>query len=128
MDGQTQNTNPAADAMGMRPGPALTPETELRERMNEESPDGRPPSAPVRRESKLVFWSVFTLVAVIVIAALIWDGGVTAGIVAAALIVLFVGIAAWSAWHAALDRRFDERRVTDELRVEHRSGHAGRPV
>lgn len=128
MDGLTQNTTPAHDPLGIRPGPGLDADTERRERMNEESPDGRPPSEPVRRESKIVFWSFFTLVAVVVIAALVWDGGITAGVAAAALIVMFVGIAAWSAWHAALDRRFDERRVADELRVEHGSGRAGRPV
>jgi hypothetical protein len=106
----------------IRPGPGLDPEAALRERMNEESPDGRPPSEPARRESRVVFWSILVLVTAVVIAALIWRGGLIPGVLALILMLAFVGIAAWPAWHAGLDRRIDERHVADELKAEHRGG------
>jgi hypothetical protein len=111
----------------MRPNPALEQEAEFREMMQEESPDGRPPTAPARRESRILFFTVLVLVTAAVIAALTWQSGsIVPGLIALGLMIAFIVLAAWPTWNAGVDRTIEERHVADELRSG--KGPAGRPT
>src|SRR6185295_8865535 len=72
MDSDPRSPGPPVDA---RPGPGMQNDPQFRELMDEESPDGRPPTAPVRRESRLLFLSILAVVTIAVVAALIWRSG-----------------------------------------------------
>src|SRR5689334_1655900 len=115
----------AGEQLHMRAGPGLHGHAEFREKMDEESPDGRPPTEPVRRESRIVFLTFLALVSVAVIAALVWRGGAVPGAIALVLVLAFIGLAAWPAWHAGLDRKIEERHVADEVRGHRHDGTAG---
>lgn len=99
--------------------PAL--EREVRERLDEESPDGRPPSPRARRGAEAVFITGLSVVFIAVIASLYAWGGPIPALVALVLIGTFVGLAAWPAWHAAMDRRRDRARAEGEVIHEHRA-------
>lgn len=112
------------------PAPPLKgPEEEVRfrELMDEESPDGRPPSGPVKRESRILFWTVYILVIVAVVSALTWrSGSIVPGLIALLLMLVFIGLAAWPTWHAAVDRKIEERHVAEEIKEG--GGPAGHPT
>lgn len=91
-------------------------EAVIRERLEEESPDGRPPTPKVRRESRAVFWVILCVVTVGALASLYWAGGAAPVAVAVVLVLGFIGLAAWPAWHAAMDRKLDRERAEREVR------------
>lgn len=101
-------------------------EEAFREAMEEQSPDGRPPTESVRRESRALFIGGLAIVMALVLAALLWRGGWLPAVLGLVLMLGFVVLAAWPAWNAGAERKIEERRVTDQAK-EHRDA-AGRPV
>jgi hypothetical protein len=91
-------------------------EAVIRERLEAESPDGRPPTPKVRRESRTLFWVILSVVTVGALASLYWAGGAAPVAVAVVLVIGFIGLAAWPAWHAAMDRKVDRDRAEREVR------------
>src|ERR1700741_4148853 len=87
--------------------PTPAEEQEVRELLEEESPDGRPPTRKVRKESEVVFLVALIAVAVLVLSVLYFAGGPIPATIGALLAVLFVGLAAWPAWTAAVERKID---------------------
>jgi len=109
-------------------GPGLDPEARFQELMNEESPDGRPPTGPVRRESRVLFLCALVLITSVVIAALIWrSGSIIPGLMGLALMLGFIVLAAWPTWNAGAERKLEERHVADEVKAESRRA-ARRPT
>jgi hypothetical protein len=108
------------------PGPGLDEEEEMvRERMEVSSPDGRPPPLEIRRETRRLFFAALTIVAVVVLVAIYAWGGLGPTAVALVLWGVFIGLAAWPAWHAGLDRKIEENRVRRDIGVE-RHGRTAR--
>jgi hypothetical protein len=110
---------------GERPDHKRPPEgtqaaAEFRDLMNETSPDGRPPAEAVRRESLVLFVSVLAVVTLIVVTALIRSSGsIVPGLIALLLMLVFIGLAAWPAWNAGVDRKIEERHASDQIRGGH---------
>jgi hypothetical protein len=105
------------EVMHIHPGPGTVnlPEEELRERMDAESPDGRPPSMHDSRQAKAIFFTGFILTTVVVLAVLwIW-AGLLPMLVGLILGTFFIFFAAWPTWHAGLDRKLDKNRVKHEV-------------
>lgn len=121
MDGGfPENPHPAPPTDPAKPG-ATPPEPMVRERLDAESPDGRPPTRPARRRSTALFILLFVGVAVAVMVSLYLGGGWVPLLAALALIVAFIGMAAWPAWHAAADRVHDRHVVENEVRTDLRA-------
>jgi hypothetical protein len=117
------------ELLHIHPGPGTVEmsEDELRERMWDSSPDGRPPSMKDAREARAIFIVGFTLTTVGVLAVLwIWAGFLPM-LLGAVLSVMFIGIAAWPTWHAGLDRKLDENRVKHQV-LEERAGWGAPPA
>ena len=106
------------------PGPGLLKmdEDEFRERMDMESPDGRPPPQRDRRAAKWLFVVLLAMAFVAVIGVLWAYAGPAPAAIALFLIICFMGFAAWPTWHAALDRKLDADRIKREV-VEERRPH-----
>lgn len=106
------------------PGPGHTEEVDnqVRERMEEESPDGRPPSLEGRRKSKALFYTALIIVWVVVLSALYWYFGMAMAALALLLTAIYVGFAAWPTWRAALERQADEKRAEREVESENNPG------
>jgi hypothetical protein len=102
------------------PGPGHTPEMDerVRERMDEESPDGAPPTLMRRRNSRRIFLTAFVVVWVVVLSAVYMIGGVQLAALVLALTAIYIGFAAWPTWRAALERRGDEKRAEREIESE----------
>jgi hypothetical protein len=109
------------EVLHARPGPGAVNigEEEFRERMDMDSPDGRPPPQRDRRSAKWIFGVGLAVAFFAVLTAIWYYAGPIPGAIAILLMVLFIGLAAWPAWHAALDRRMDATRVKREVAAEH---------
>lgn len=90
----------------------------LRERMDADSPDGRPPTARLKREERWVFAVALGAVFLGILAVVYISGGLIPAAMALALAVVFIGLAAWPTWHAAMDRDFDTRKARRHIRAE----------
>jgi hypothetical protein len=119
MDGGYPHAKPAPGAgASSDAGKPQPPETLVRERLDAESPDGRPPTRPVRRRSTMFFVLVLIAVAATVLISLYLGGGIVPAMVAVVLIAAFIGFAAWPAWHAAADRTHDRHVAEQEVRSD----------
>jgi hypothetical protein len=107
-----------SEELHMIPGPGLDDEQQLREKMDEISPDGRPPTVAIHREARRLFFLALTVAAVVVLVAIYAWGGIGPTAVALVLWGLFIGLAAWPTWHAAIDRRMDVERSRKQLGVQ----------
>jgi len=102
---------PSADAVVAR-------ESIVGERLEAESPDGRPPTSRARHWSKVAFAVAAVVVLVVVLRALYIGGGVAPMLIALVLIVVFIGFAAWPVWRAAGDRTRDRHVAEKEIESE----------
>jgi hypothetical protein len=102
------------------PGPGHTEAVDdlVRERMEAESPDGRPPTLANRRRSREFFFVALIAVWVVVLVAVYWMGGMAMAALVLLLSALYIGYAAWPTWRAALERRADEHRAEREVEAE----------
>jgi hypothetical protein len=109
------------EVLHAHPGPGVVrmDEEEFRERMELESPDGRPPPQRDRRGAKWIFGIGLAVAFFAVLSAIWWYAGAVPGGIAILLMILFIGMAAWPAWHAAMDRKLDGERVKREVAAEH---------
>jgi len=106
------------DELHILPGPGLEEEEMVRERLEADSPDGRPPGLQARRETRRLFLVALTVVTVVVLVAITIWGGWGATAVALVLAGIFIGFAAWPTWHAAVDRKVEENRARREVATE----------
>jgi hypothetical protein len=106
------------------PGPGHTESVDnrVRERMEEESPDGRPPGLADRRSSKKIFFGTLIVVWVVVISAVSYVGGWPMAALVLLLSAVYIGYASWPVWRAALERQGDERRAEREIDIEDNPG------
>jgi hypothetical protein len=102
------------------PGPGHADEVDelVRERMEEDSPDGRPPTLAGRRDSRYLFFGALTAVWLVVLTAVWWIGGIALAALVLAITAIYIGFAAWPAWRAALERRGDTHRAEREIEAE----------
>ena len=92
----------------------------IRERMDAESPDGRPPTEKLKRGERWVFVVALGAVFVGIIWVVYASGGIIPAAIALALALVFIGLAAWPTWHAAYSRDHDTRKVRGEIDAERR--------
>ena len=102
------------------PGALDMDEDEFRERMDLESPDGRPPPQRDRRAAQWLFVVLLAAAFVAVIGVLWAYAGPAPAAIALFLILCFMAFAAWPTWHAAWDRRQDAERIKREVAEERR--------
>lgn len=105
------------------PGPGLAEDELVRERLEMNSPDGRPPSLQIRRETRRLFLMAFTVAAVVVLVAIYSWGGLGPTAVAILMTAIFIGLGAWPTWRAAMIRSTDETRARSQIAAE-RTGRA----
>jgi hypothetical protein len=115
---------PADEEFHILRGPGYSEEEALQERLAVTSPDGRPPPVEIHRETRQMFFLALTVTSVVVLVAIYAWGGI--GPLAVALVMwgVFIGLAAFPTWHAALARRADEDRARRELTAQ----RLGRPM
>jgi hypothetical protein len=109
------------------PGAVVIHEDELRERMDEESVDGRPPELKDQRRAQMFFWITLAAVFTAVVGILWWYAGFLPALVAVVLAIFFIGLAAWPTWHAAVDRKMDEARIKRDVVDEHLHADSAAP-
>ena len=116
------------EVLEAHPGPGLVvvDEEELRDRMDAESPDGRPPKLRQLRQARALFLGLW-VVPLVVIGLLAYYASWVPAVLAVVFMVLFVGIAAWPTWYAAIDRKMDADKVKREVVSEH-THHEDRAV
>jgi hypothetical protein len=102
------------------PGPGHTEAVDqrVRDRMDQDSPDGRPPALAGRRQSRMVFYTALVVVWVVVITAVYWVGGFAMSAMVLLLTAIYIGYASWPVWRAGLERRADEHRAEREVELE----------
>lgn len=125
---QARHTSTGSALDLIRPGPGHPDAVDelVRERMEEESPDGRPPPIAQRRRSRNLFIAAMAIVWVIVLAAVYSLGGPRLALLALVLTAIYIGYAAWPTWRAALERRGDEERAEREVKSEMEPRPSGR--
>jgi hypothetical protein len=101
------------------PGTIKVSEDEIAERMDAESPDGRPPTMRDRREARIFFWAGLVILPTAVIGIMAWYAGWLPAALAFVLMLGFILFAAWPTWHAALNRKQDTDKVKREVVAEH---------
>ena len=106
------------------PGHSQAVDNLVRERMEEESPDGRPPSLEDRRKSRTLFYIVLAVVWIVVISAVGYVGGWAMAGLVLLLTAIYIGYASWPVWRAAIGRQADERRAEREVANDTQGGMA----
>lgn len=108
--------------------PPTTPaeEESVRAHLTAESPEGRPPTARVRRRSTVAFVGALAVVAIGIFTSLYVWGGLIPALVASLLVLLFVGLAAWPVWTAAAARGRDRGHARREV-IHERPADLSRP-
>jgi hypothetical protein len=118
--GATGPTSQRDEVDKITPGPGHTEEVDaqVRERMDEDSPDGSPPGLADRRNSRTIFFATLIVVWVVVISAVGYVGGLEMAALVLLLTAIYIGYASWPVWRAALERRGDERQAEREIEIE----------
>jgi hypothetical protein len=94
-------------------------ETEVRQHLKVESPEGLPPPESLRRREFFIFWSIFFTGSTAVITTLYFTFGLVAALTGAVMLICYACIGGLSRWLTDTLREVERQKVVREVRQEH---------